>query len=349
MKEFHIEKNDAGQRCDRWLSKAVPLLPSPLMQKYFRLKRFKCNGKPAKKEQKLQVGDCLSLYINDEFFQKPSLENAYLLVSTPRMTVVYEDEHILIVNKPAGLVVHSDESGETNNLLTHIQAYLYQTKAWRPKEELTFSPALCNRIDRNTSGLVISAKTAVGLRAMNEKIKERDLSKEYLAVIHGTLPKKQGKLEHFILRDKSRKQVSVHETPTGGAKTAITHYDVLTEYRGLSLVRCTLITGRTHQIRAQFAHIDHPLLGDGKYGSLDLDKPYKQTAIKSKMGKPLQGQALCAYRLKFPPYEPSEEGDDEEEELALKELGGRVFQVEEIDFLSTYFPEYTLKKSDSKI
>lgn len=341
MKEFHIEKNDAGQRCDRWISKAVPLLPSPLMQKYFRLKRFKCNNKPAKKDQRLQKGDVLSLYINDEFFQKPTMENAYLTVTTPNMTVVYEDDHILIVNKPAGLVVHADESGETNNLLTHIQAYLYQSKAWNPREELTFAPSLCNRIDRNTSGLVISAKTAVGLRAMNEKIKERDLSKEYLAVIHGKMEKKQGKLEHFILRDKSRKQVTVYDNPTGGAKTAITHYDVLAEYRGLSLVRCTLMTGRTHQIRAQLAHINHPLLGDGKYGSLDLDKPYKKVASQGKIS--LHGQALCAYRLKFPSSSGSSE--ETEEDLALQSLAGKMFQVDEVDFLPVFFPEFTLKKT----
>lgn len=331
MKEFHIQKNDTGQRYDRWLSKAVPLLPSPLAQKYFRLKRFKCNNKPAKPEYHLQAGDTLQLYINDEFFQRPNLENAYLQIHKPKITVVYEDEHLLFVDKPAGLVVHSDEGGETNNLLTHIQAYLYQKKEWKPQEEFSFAPALCNRIDRNTSGLVISAKTAVGLRAMNETIKERDLTKEYLAIIHGELPKNQGKLEHFLLRDKNKKQVTVYDNPTGGAKTAITHYDVLATGKGLSLVRCTLITGRTHQIRAQFAHIGHPLLGDGKYGNLQQNKSYGR-----------KYQALCSYRLKFPSRTLS--GEYSEEDMVLQAVEGKIFQVETVSFLSEYFPDYVLKR-----
>lgn len=333
MKEFHIKKNDAGQRYDRWLLKVVPLLPTALAQKYFRLKRFKCNAKAVKGEYRLCEGDCLQLYINDEFFQTPSIETAYLTIVHPKVTVVYEDEHILLVDKPAGLVVHADETGETNNLLTHIQAYLYQSKQWFPRDSLSFTPSLCNRIDRNTSGIVISAKTAVGLRAMNEKIKERDITKEYLAVIHGELPKTQGKLEHFILRDKNKKQVTVYDNPTGGAKTAITHYDVLAVRHGLSLVRCTLITGRTHQIRAQMAHVGHPLLGDGKYGNLNDGKQYGR-----------KYQTLCSYRLKFPRYDLPEPCTDED--LALYTLQGKIFQVEDVEFLPLFFPDYVLKKPE---
>lgn len=331
MKEFHISQDDAGQRYDRWLAKVVPLLPSPLAQKYFRLKRFKCHNKAVKGDYRLKNGDICQLYINDEFFQTPSLENAYLSVVKPRVNVVYEDEHILVVDKPAGLVVHSDEHGETQNLLTHIQAYLYLNKEWNPRNSYAFSPALCNRIDRNTSGLVIAAKTAVGLRAMNYKIKERDLTKEYLAIIHGEMDKPQGKLEHFLLRDKSQKQVTVYDNPTGGAKTAITHYDVLATGRGLSLVRCVLVTGRTHQIRAQFAHVGHPLLGDGKYGNLKQDKPYKR-----------KYQALCSYRLRFPSWEMPEE--PVEEDFALCNVQGKTFQVESVEFLQEFFPDYVLKR-----
>lgn len=335
MKEFHIQENDKGQRYDRWLAKAVPLLPAPLAQKYFRLKRFKCNGKAVKGDYRLKLGDQCQLYINDEFFDTPSLENAYLSITKPKVVVVYEDEHILIVDKPAGLVVHSDENGETQNLLSHIQAYLYLNKEWQPRSSYAFSPALCNRIDRNTSGLVIAAKTAVGLRAMNDKIKDRDLTKEYIAIIHGELDKPQGKLEHYLLRDKTKKQVYVYDGPTGGAKTAITHYDVLATGRGLSLVRCTLITGRTHQIRAQFAHIGHPLLGDGKYGNLKADKPYGR-----------KYQALCSYRLRFPvwslPDEPTEE------DFALMNLQGSHIQVETVDFVSEFFPDYRFKKPEKK-
>ncbi|MFI3254954.1 MAG: RluA family pseudouridine synthase [Eubacteriales bacterium] len=324
MKEIHISKNDQGQRYDRFLQKAVPLLPTTLSQKYFRLKRLKCNGKAVKGDYRLVVGDTLQLYINDEFFQKPSPDTAYLSIVKPNISLVYEDEHILLLNKPAGLVVHHDESGESNNLLTHLQAYLYLNKEWKPREAHSFAPALCNRIDRNTSGIVIAAKTATGLREMNDKIKNREVKKEYLAVIHGTLEKQQGKLEDFLLRDKNKKQVYVYDSPVSGGKTAITHYDVLAEHRGLSLVRCELHTGRTHQIRAQFAHMGHPLLGDGKYGDLALDKPY---------GK--KGQALCSYRVGFP---------FQGEESPLDYLKGKTFQLDDIDFVKKYFPDTVLKK-----
>ncbi len=324
MKEINIYKNDAGQRYDRFLPKAVPLLPPPLMQKYFRLKRFKCNGKAVKGDYRLQEGDCLQLYINDEFFQRPTEENAYLTIVHPKVNVLYEDEQIILLNKPAGLVVHHDETGDQNNLLTHLQAYLYQKKEWRPREENAFAPALCNRIDRNTSGIVIAAKNAEALRVMNEKIKEREVKKEYLAVIHGEMPQKQGKLEHYLLRDKNKKQVYVYDEPTAGAKTAITHYDVIATGKGLSLVRCELHTGRTHQIRAQFAYVGHPLLGDGKYGTIAMDKPYGQ-----------KGQALCSYRVSFPFVEEAE---------PLNFLKGQFFQVEDVDFVVKYFPDVSLKR-----
>lgn len=323
MKEFHISSNDAGQRFDRFLAKAVPLLPGPLMQKYFRLKRFKCHNKAVKGEYRLCQGDLIQLYINDEFFEKPTEHNAYLSIYKPNVKVIYEDDHIILVDKPAGMVVHQDENVQVHTLIAHVQAYLYQTKAWNPRESHGFAPALCNRIDRNTCGIVIAAKSAAGLREMNEKIKEHQMKKEYMAVIHGEMPKAQGKLEHYLLRDKTRKQVSVFDGPTGGAKTAITHYDVMAVRQGLSLLRCQLVTGRTHQIRAQLAHVGHPLLGDGKYGSLALDKPY---------GK--KGQALCSYRLRF---------DFEGESEVLSPLHGKQFQVEQIDFVEQYFPDYTLK------
>ena len=152
MKEFTIGKNDAGQRLDRWLAKTLPLLPAPLAQKYIRLKRVKVNGKGSKRDVRLVMGDVLQLYINDEFFDKPTPENAFLSLYQPRLNILYEDEHIMLVDKRPGLVVHPDENERVNTLLTHIQAYLYQKKEWSPYWENSFAPALCNRIDRNTGG-----------------------------------------------------------------------------------------------------------------------------------------------------------------------------------------------------
>ena len=322
MKEFTIGKNDAGQRLDRWLAKTLPLLPAPLAQKYIRLKRVKVNGKGSKRDVRLQVGDVLQLYINDEFFQRPTPENAFLSLYQPKLNILYEDEHILLLDKRPGMVVHPDESERVNTLLTHIQAYLYQKKEWSPYWENSFTPALCNRIDRNTGGIVIAAKTAEALRVMNQKVKDRELNKYYLCVLHGVMPRKEGKLENFLLKDEAKKQVSVHNRPVPGGKTAVTLYRTLAVNGGLSLVECDLITGRTHQIRAQFAAAGHPLLGDGKYGREREDRKYGR-----------HGQALYSYRLEF--RFTTDAGP-------LEHLNGRSWQVEDVDFVGEYFPNFRL-------
>lgn len=319
MKEFTIGKNDAGQRLDRWLAKTLPLLPAPLAQKYIRLKRVKVNGKGSKRDVRLAVGDVLQLYINDEFFQRPTPENAFLSLYQPKLNILYEDEHILLLDKRPGLVVHPDENERVNTLLTHIQAYLYQKKEWSPYWENSFAPALCNRIDRNTGGIVIAAKTAEGLRVMNQKIKDRELSKYYLCVVHGRMDPPAGKLEGYLLKDEVKKQVFVSRRPKPGAKTAITVYRTLAVKNGLSLVECDLITGRTHQIRAQFAAAGHPLLGDGKYGSERENRKYGR-----------HGQALYSYKLSF--HFTTDAGP-------LAHLDGKTVQVEDVDFVKEYFGE----------
>ena len=322
MKEFIIQKNDAGQRLDRWLTKTLPLLPAPLAQKYIRLKRVKLNGKRAKRDDRLTLGDVLQLYINDEFFQRPTEENAFLTIYQPQLNILHEDDHILLVDKRAGMVVHPDEGERINTLITHIQAYLYGKREWSPYTEQSFAPALCNRIDRNTGGIVIAAKTAEGLRVMNQKIRDRELSKYYLCIIHGKMDKPEGKLEHFLLRDEIKKQVTVYNRPQAGAKTAITLYKTLATTDNLSLIQCDLITGRTHQIRAQFSHMGHPLLGDGKYGNEKLNKQFGRTI-----------QALYSHQLKF---------EFTTDAGALEPLNHRFFQAAEVDFVSQYFPNFKL-------
>ena len=318
MKEWTIEKNDAGQRLDRFVGKAVPLLPESLLQKYIRLKRIKVNGKGAKRDYRLALGDTLQLYINDEFFEKPREENSYLKVSTPRLHIVYEDEHILLADKKPGVLCHSAGQWDYNTLIANIQAYAYQKGEWRPKEEHSFAPALCNRIDRNTGGIVIAAKTAEGLRVMNQKIRDRELTKLYLCVVRGKLSPAEGRLEDYIWKDEVKKQVYVRKRPEPGAKTAVTRYRTLAVRDGLSLVECDLITGRTHQIRAQFAAAGHPLLGDGKYGSERENRKYGR-----------HGQALYSYKLIF--QFTTDAG-------VLEPLNGRAFQVEDVEFVREYFP-----------
>ena len=325
MKEFTIGKNDAGQRLDRWLAKTVPLLPAPLAQKYIRLKRVKRNGKGSKWDVRLEVGDVLQLYINDEFFQTPNRENAFLSVFKPQLDIVYEDEHILLLNKRPGMVVHPDDQERVNTLLTHIQAYLYQKKEWSPYWENSFAPALCNRIDRNTGGIVIAAKTAEALRIMNQKIKDRELTKLYLCVIRGELRPRKGELKGFILKDENKAQVKVYDHPFPGGKTALTLYNTLATEGGLSLVECDLITGRTHQIRAQFAAAGHPLLGDGKYGRERDNRPFGRSY-----------QALYSYKLRF---EFTTDGG------CLSHLNGMEWTVRDIDFVPQYFPQFSAQWS----
>lgn len=317
MKEFTIGPNDAGQRLDRFLAKAVPLLPASLAQKYIRIKRIKVGGKRAERDTRLCAGDVLQLYINDEFFDKPREDNAFLTVASPKLNIVYEDEHILLVDKRPGLAVHPHDGAEYGRtLIDHIQAYLYQKREWRPREENSFTPALCNRIDRNTGGIVIAAKTAEALRVMNQKIKDREIDKRYLAIVEGTPKPREGSLKGYLFKDAKQNRVYVTDTPQTGAKTCQTNYKVLDSRNGLSLVECELITGRTHQIRAQFAHGGHPLLGDGKYGKLNkrFDRNY---------------QALYSYKLTF--TFTTDAG-------ALNDLNGKSFQVQKVDFVEEYFP-----------
>ena len=321
MKELIIKQNDAGQRLDRFVGKAVPLLPEALLQKYIRLKRIKLNGKGAKRDTRLSVGDTLQLYINDEFFEKPREENSYLKVGTPRLTVVYEDENILLADKKPGVLCHSAGAWDYNTLIANIQAYLAQKGEWRPREENSFTPALCNRIDRNTGGIVIAAKNAEALRILNEKIRLREIEKYYLCAVTGRPKPDKGRLENYIFKDASKNQVFIKPGPEPGARTAITEYRVLESRGGLSLVECRLLTGRTHQIRAQMAYKGWPLLGDGKYGREKLNREFEE-----------KGQALYSYKLRF--EFPTDAG-------ILNYLRGREFTVDKIDLVEKYFPDST--------
>ena len=322
MKEFTITQNDAGQRLDRWLAKAVPLLPASLAQKYIRLKRIKLNGKRAERDTRLTAGDTLQLYINDEFFDTPKEENAYLTVAAPKLHIVYEDENLLLVDKKPGQAVHPHDGAEYGKtLIDHIQAYLYANREWRPREEHAFAPALCNRIDRNTGGIVIAAKNAETLRIINEKIRNHELEKAYLCITVGRPKRAEGKIEGFLLKDEGKKEVRFFHKPVPGGKTAVTLYRTLASYGELSLVECRLLTGRTHQIRVSMAEIGCPLLGDGKYGRGDVNKRYHETR-----------QALYSYKLRFA---------FQTDAGILNYLQGKEFTVENVPFVEKYFPQST--------
>ena len=311
VRKLVIGKNDAGQRLDKFLTKAVKGLPMSLLYKDIRTKRIKVNGVRAKENQILNVGDEITLFIRDEFFESPERDDGALSRITPKLSIVYEDENILLLNKRPGVLVHEDVAGGENTLILHVKAYLYAKGEYDPAAEQSFAPALCNRIDRNTGGIVIAAKNAEALRVMNEKIRDNEISKFYLCAVKGKMPKRGEELRGFLRKDSDANMVKIAEKPFPGAKTIITRYRVLAEKNGNSLLEVELVTGRTHQIRAHMAFIGHPLLGDGKYG-----------VNRGERGRGYKHQALYAVRLRF---------DFKGDSGALSYLKGRSFSIDESD------------------
>ena len=287
MRTLYIKQNDAGQRLDKFLSKAVKAMPKSLMYKCIRTKKINVNRNRCEIGYMLCEGDTVELFIAEEFFSENAAEEAFMKL-TPHLNIIYEDANIMLLDKQPGLIVHSDDEEDVNTLISHIKAYLYRKGEYKVQDEQSFAPALCNRIDRNTGGIVIAAKNAEALRVMNEKIKNDELSKFYLAAVHGVPKRESDTLTGYLKKDSKNNTVDIISTPRAGYKEIITKYRVVEKTRDLSLVEVELITGRTHQIRAHFASIGHPLLGDGKYG---INRDDKKLGYKF--------QALYAYRLKF--------------------------------------------------
>lgn len=310
-----ITKNDAGQRLDKFLTKTYRNLPMSLLYKAIRKKDIRLNGKRCEANSRLQEGDSVYLFLPDDALAvaPPTYE---FMHASRSLDIVYEDDHVMLLNKKAGLLVHPDDKEFADTLIFRVQRYLYEKGEYDPAAEQSFTPALVNRIDRNTCGIVIAAKTAAALRILNDKLKNREIEKYYLCIVHGKMPKPSDTLEGYLEKNESQNRVYISDTPRPGARTIRTRYTVLEQRGDLSLLEIHLLTGRTHQIRAHLASIGHPLLGDGKYGSNALNK-----------GTGFHKQALCSYRLQF---------DFTSDAGELEYLNGKEFTLTDVWFADAF-------------
>ena len=308
MRTITINKNDAGQRLDKFLTKRFRTMPKSLMYKYIRTKYIKLNGKKCAIDNMLSEGDVLTFYIKDEFFETKYDE--YEFMKAPKkLSVIYEDENLIIIDKPEGVLSHPDKTYHFDSMVARVQHYLYDKGEYNPAAENSFSPAMANRLDRNTGGLIIAAKNAQALKELNRLIKERVIKKMYLCICEGTPKKSEGLLTGMLTKDEKKNKVSVKKNSDEGKEIA-TKYRVLHSSGKYSLVEIDLLTGRTHQIRAHMASIGTPLAGDTKYGGHPL-------RVKGHTG-----QALYSYKLIF----------GEIEDSPLSYLSGKEFRARNIWF-----------------
>lgn len=319
MKKISVNKNDAGNRLDKFINKCFPNIPYSLLYKYIRKKRIKVNGKKEEISYRLKENDVLELYINDELLEKSNKSSDFKAASED-IEILYEDDNIMIINKKAGLIVHPDDDIKVDCLVNRIKSYLFKKGEFNPENENSFAPALVNRIDRNTSGIVIAAKNAESLRILNLKMKERELHKKYICILCGTLKKDSEILKAFLDKNSSENKVYIsNKMKNKNYKTILTKYSVIDKSKKFTLAEIELLTGRTHQIRAHMAYLGYPLLGDGKYGV---------NRINREMG--YKYQALCAYKLKF---------DFKDKDNLLGYLDGKEFGVnmDKIWFVSDFY------------
>ncbi len=305
MRTLEIKKNDANQRLDKFLQKRFKTLPKSLMYKYIRKKCIKVNGKKCDIQTMLKEGDVLTFYIKDEFFEA-SEQKSYEFMKAPKtFDIVYEDENLILIDK------NPDKNYHFDSLVARVQHYLYDKGEYNPDEEKAFAPALVNRIDRNTGGIVIAAKNADSLRILNAKMKTRELEKYYLCLLYGNPKKDSDTLHGYMTKNESKNKVTVFKNEVEGSKEIKTKYEILDFNGKFSLAEVELLTGRTHQIRAHMASIGHPLVGDTKYGK------------GKKAPDSIKYQALYSYKLKF---------NFETDAGILDYLNGKEFEVNDVWF-----------------
>ena len=309
MKSFTIAKNDSGQRVDKFVLKTFPKLPKSLMYKEIRKKNIKVNKKRTEPSAVLNEGDVIELYLKDEVLEERAKHHDFMSASK-QLDIIYEDENIMLLNKKAGLLCHPDGNEYVDTLISRVKRYLFEKGEWDPDDSATFSPALANRIDRNTSGIVIAAKNAESLRILNEKIKSREIEKYYITAVHGKPKKERDTLTAYLSKDEKKNKVTVSDREFEGSKKIVTEYRIIESRNNISLLEINLLTGRTHQIRAHLAHIGHPIVDDGKYG--ENHGRYRQ--------------ALCSYKIVF----------NIKDAGILDYLSGREFEIKDCDIVRNF-------------
>ena len=309
MKSFTISKNDSGQRVDKFILKTFPKLPKSLMFKEIRKKNIKVNRKKTDASAILNEGDVIELYLKDDVLEE-KIKHYDFMGASKQLDIIYEDDNIILIDKKVGLLCHPDGNEYVDTLISRVKRYLYEKGEWNPEDSSTFSPSLANRIDRNTGGIVITAKNAEALRILNDKIKNREIEKYYLTVVHGKMERESDTLTAYLTKDIRKNKVTVSDKETDKLKKIVTKYTVLDYQNGNSLLEIDLKTGRTHQIRAHMAYIGHPLLNDGKYGK-------EQGRYR---------QALYSYRLVF----------NMKDAGVLSYLDGKEFKIKNCGFINSF-------------
>lgn len=308
MREIKIHKNEDNQRFDRFLKKYLDEATLGFIYKMLRKRNIKLNGKKAKPEDIIVEGDIIQLYLSEDtiekFIGKKKQPKSKLIPN-----IVYEDKNIILINKPIGLLSHGTGSEYEDNVVDSMISYLIEKGEYVPRIEKTFTPSICNRLDRNTSGLIIGAKNYEALKIINESIRNQHIRKLYKAIVKGRV-NKDFKGESYLIKDERKNKVKVLNHQEIGAKKIITKGKVLKSTSLYSLLEIDLITGRTHQIRAYLSSLGHPLIGDRKYGD-----PKINNYFKSKYE--LENQWLHAYRIDFDGLSGN-----------LEYLNGESFQVE---------------------
>lgn len=290
MKEITIGKNEENQRIDRFLKKYLSRAPQGTIYKMLRKKRIKLNSKKANPDAILVEGDKIQFYISDETLDEFILEREKIKSSiVPR--IIYEDENIILINKPKGLLSHSANKKYGDNIVDSMISYLHKKGEYNPRLEKTFVPSICNRLDRNTSGIIIGAKNYETLRDVNDAIRERKIKKHYKCMVKGRV-KEDILLRGYLLKDEGKNKAEILKESVEGSKEIYTYIKVLDVSNSFSLLDIDLITGRTHQIRAHLASIGHPIVGDVKYGDKNINKFFEKKYN-------LQNQFLHAYKIVF--------------------------------------------------